>query len=89
VRGTTGPGGDSNVWGSWPQKRTESNSCSTHDHGQESRREGPPARPRFSFATAAAAAVVHGKWFKLRRREEGGKRWEEEDSWPRKRKVIR
>ncbi len=40
---------------------------------RESRRERPPARPRFSSAAAAAAAVVHGDGFKPR--EERG--WEE------------
>ena len=40
---------------------------------RESRRERPPARPRFSSAAAAAAAVVQGDGFKPR--EERG--WEE------------
>ena len=40
---------------------------------RESRRERPSARPRFSSAAAAAAAVVHGDGFKPR--EERG--WEE------------
>ena len=40
---------------------------------RESRRERAPARPRFSSAAAAAAAVVHGDGFKPR--EERG--WEE------------
>ena len=62
-----------------PKKKSEAENAIDRDQGalprprRESRRDRMPARPRFSNAAAAAAAVAHGDGFKPR--EERG--WEE------------
>ena len=68
--GGTGPGGYNYVG---PRGRVGrenvANGVQSVEHPRprrESRRERPPARPRFSSAAAAAAAVVHGDGFKPR-----------------------